>query len=153
MNMVALIKNGLVTNVILTENPYHPDAGVEAIALPDNSQVGIGWAYANGQFTAPQPPTPEPDWGSFRVAMATLPSYLTIASAMEGAAPVALQQLQIAIAANPPNLQFVISLWNALIATGLTIPTNGVDEWNAIAIGANVPLKYAVSGTLGEAEP
>ena len=150
---VALIKNELVVNVILVGISYHPDAGVDAIALPDNSPVGEGWAYANGEFTAPQPPTPEPDWGSFRVAMATLPSYLTIASAMEGAAPVAFQQLQIAIAANPPNLQFVISLWNALITTGLTIPANGVDEWNAIAIASNVPLRYTVSGTLGEAEP
>ena len=149
---VALIENGLVINVILADNSYHPDAGVEAIALPDNSPIGEGWAYANGEFTAPQPPTPEPDWGSFRVAMATLPSYLAIASAMEGAAPVALQQLQIAIAANPPNLQFVVSIWNALIATGVMIPANGVDEWNAIAIAANVPLRYTVSGTLGEAE-
>jgi len=146
---VALIKDGSVINVILAGTSYHPDAGVDAIALPNNSPVGIGWAYANGEFTAPQTPTPEPDWGSFRVAMATLPSYLTIASAMEGAAPVALQQLQIAIAANPPNLQFVISLWNALIATGVTIPANGVDEWNAIAITANVPLSYDLSGNLG----
>ena len=145
---VALIKDGLVTNVILAGNSYQPDAGVGAIALPDNSPVGIGWAYANGEFTAPQPPAPEPDWGSFRVAMATLPSYLTIASAMEGAAPVALQQLQIAIAANPPNLQFVISIWNALIATGVIIPANGVDEWNAIAIATNVPLSYGLSGNL-----
>ena len=145
---VALIENERVANVILSENSYHPDAGVEAIALPDDAQVGIGWAYANGQFTAPQPPTPEPDWGSFRVAMATLPSYLAIASAMEGAAPVAFQQLQIAIAANPPNLQFVVFTWNALIATGLTIPVNGVDEWNAIAIAANVPLSYDPSGSL-----
>ena len=145
---VALIENGLVINVILVENSYHPDAGVEAIALPDNSPVGEGWAYANGEFTAPQPPTPEPDWGSFRVAMATLPSYLTIASAMEGAAPVAFQQLQIAIAASPPNLQFVVSIWNALIATGLTIPANGVDEWNAIAIQSSVPLSYDLSGNL-----
>ena len=145
---VALIKNERVANVILAENSYQPDAGVEAIALPDNSPVGIGWAYANGEFTAPQPPTPEPDWGSFRVAMATLPSYLTIASAMEGAAPVAFQQLQIAIALEPPNLQFVVSIWNALIATGLTIPANGVDEWNAIAIESSVPLSYDLSGNL-----
>ena len=54
-----------------------------------------------------------------------------------------------AIAANPPNLQFVVSIWNALIATGITIPANGVDEWNAIAIGANVPLSYDLSGNLG----
>jgi len=67
---------------------------------------------------------------------------------MEGAAPVALQQLQIAIAANPPNLQFVVSIWNALIATGLTIPANGVDEWNAIAIQSSVPLSYDLSGNL-----
>jgi len=49
---VALIENGLVTNVIVADNSYQPDAGVEAIALPDNSPVGIGWAYANGEFTA-----------------------------------------------------------------------------------------------------
>jgi len=53
----AIVKNGVVVNVIeYEEQPSTPpagfDVGNEAIQA-DN--VSIGWTYANGQFTNPNP--------------------------------------------------------------------------------------------------
>lgn len=49
----AVINNGVVTNIIVI------DAGkadaIGAVELPADSQVAIGWTYANAQFSAPIP--------------------------------------------------------------------------------------------------
>jgi hypothetical protein len=150
---VALIENGLVINVILVGASYHPDAGVEAIALPDDAQVGIGSAYANGQFTAPQAPSPEPNWGDFRRNLALLPSYMAVATQMEARMPVPFQFMTTAAAYNPPDLSTVIKIWAAILETGIEVPQESIAEWNAIASAANVTIRYALDGTLGEIEP
>jgi hypothetical protein len=55
----AIVKNGVVVNVIEYESqPSNPpdgfDEGNQAIQA---DHVSIGWTYANGQFTNPNPPT------------------------------------------------------------------------------------------------
>ena len=54
----AIVKNGVVVNIIGYESqPSTPPAGFsdghEAIQA---DHVSIGWTYANGQFTDPNPP-------------------------------------------------------------------------------------------------
>jgi len=54
----AIVKDGAVVNVIEydsqpTTPPAGFDAGNEAIQA---DHVSIGWTYANGQFTDPNPP-------------------------------------------------------------------------------------------------
>jgi len=55
----AIVKDGVVVNVIEYESqPSTPPAGFEDgyIAIQAD-RVNIGWVYANGQFTDPNPPT------------------------------------------------------------------------------------------------
>ena len=54
----AIVKDGVVVNVIEYESqPSTPPAGFEDgyIAIQAD-RVNIGWVYANGQFTDPNPP-------------------------------------------------------------------------------------------------
>lgn len=58
MNKYAIIKNGVVVNVIeYTEQPTTPPPGFEAghVAIQADA-VSPGWNYANGTFTDPNPP-------------------------------------------------------------------------------------------------
>ena len=58
MNKYAIVKNGIVVNVIeYDQQPSTPPAGFEDghIAIQADN-VSIGWTYANGQFTDPNPP-------------------------------------------------------------------------------------------------
>ena len=54
----AIIKNGVVVNVIeYEEQPSTPPAGFsEGHEAIQADHVSIGWTYANGQFTDPNPP-------------------------------------------------------------------------------------------------
>lgn len=59
MPRYAIVDGGAVDNVVLWDGESPCLAIPEsAIQLPDDSPVGPGWMYANGQFTAP--PQPEP---------------------------------------------------------------------------------------------
>jgi len=54
----AIVKDGVVVNVIeYNEQPTTPPPGFEDghIAVLTDA-VNIGWTYANGQFTDPNPP-------------------------------------------------------------------------------------------------
>lgn len=53
---IAMIKNGLVENVAIVEegSDWAPE-GFELIDVTDQVEVGPGWAYADGIFTAPPP--------------------------------------------------------------------------------------------------
>jgi len=54
----AIVKDGVVVNVIeYAEQPTTPPPGFEAghVAIQAD-RVSIGWVYANGQFTDPNPP-------------------------------------------------------------------------------------------------
>jgi len=54
----AIVKNGVVVNVIEYESqPTTPPAGFEEghVAVQADN-VSIGWTYANGTFTNPNPP-------------------------------------------------------------------------------------------------
>jgi len=58
MNKYAIIKNGVVVNVIeYDEQPATPPAGFEDghIAIQED-RANVGFIYANGQFTDPNPP-------------------------------------------------------------------------------------------------
>ena len=58
MNTYAIVKDGIVVNVIeYAEQPTTPPPGFEDghTAIQANA-VSIGWVYANGQFTDPNPP-------------------------------------------------------------------------------------------------
>lgn len=59
MQRYAIIKNGVVVNVVEYEN--EPSGMLEGFeegttAVADNIS-SIGWTYANGVFTDPNPPT------------------------------------------------------------------------------------------------
>ena len=54
----AIVKDSLVVNLIeYAEQPTTPPAGFEDghVAIQADN-VSIGWTYANGQFTNPNPP-------------------------------------------------------------------------------------------------
>ena len=58
MNKYAIIHNGSVVNIIEYEDqPSTPPAGFEDghVAIQADA-VNIGWTYANGTFTNPNPP-------------------------------------------------------------------------------------------------
>lgn len=60
MAKIAIIKSGAVSGVILADLAFAQalpgvDAAVDVTARPE---VGIGWTYAAGAFTAPPPPPP-----------------------------------------------------------------------------------------------
>jgi len=57
MMIRALIKNGLVDNMVLWDGvtEWTPPEGVTMVSNPP-AGVGIGWAYSGGTFTAPTPP-------------------------------------------------------------------------------------------------
>lgn len=55
MAIVALIKNGLVDNVIVGDLAFAHSAGYpDAVAIaPGSEQPAVGWRYSNGQFLPP----------------------------------------------------------------------------------------------------
>jgi hypothetical protein len=55
----AIVKNGIVVNVIeYAEQPTTPPPGFEAGHMAIQADhVSVGWNYANGQFTNPNPIT------------------------------------------------------------------------------------------------
>lgn len=57
----AIVKNGVVVNVVEYESqPSNPPAGFDdGHQAIQADYVNIGWNYANGQFTDPNPPTSE----------------------------------------------------------------------------------------------
>lgn len=54
----AIVKDGVVVNIIeYEEQPSTPPAGFEeGHTAVQADMVSIGWTYANGQFTDPNPP-------------------------------------------------------------------------------------------------
>jgi len=54
----AIVKDGVAVNVIeYAEQPTTPPAGFEdGHEAIQADRVSIGWVYANGQFTNPNPP-------------------------------------------------------------------------------------------------
>jgi len=50
----AAIKDGIVVNVVVWDGvtEYNPGKGIELVCI-DETNVGIGWSYADGKFTAP----------------------------------------------------------------------------------------------------
>lgn len=58
MNKYAIVKDGVVVNIIEYESqPSNPPSGFEDghIAVQAD-MVSLGWIYADGQFTDPNPP-------------------------------------------------------------------------------------------------
>jgi len=54
----AIVKDGVVVNIIeYEEQPITPPPGFEdGHAAIQQDYVSVGWTYANGQFTDPNPP-------------------------------------------------------------------------------------------------
>lgn len=57
MNKYAIVKDGVVINVVeYEEQPSIPPDGFEdGYVAIQASNVSVGWTYANGQFTDPNP--------------------------------------------------------------------------------------------------
>ena len=58
---VAVIKNGVVENIISARSTTRPPKGVQYIGVPplvDQDQVSIGWEYSDESFIAPPPEVP-----------------------------------------------------------------------------------------------
>jgi hypothetical protein len=58
MTRTAIINGQTVENVILAGDNWSPPEGVEAVEC--GPEVGPGYTYADGVFTAPEPPPAEP---------------------------------------------------------------------------------------------
>ncbi|MFW5401370.1 tail fiber assembly protein [Yersinia sp. 1252 StPb PI] len=60
MNKYAVVLNGVVINIVVWDGvtEWQPNEG-EAIVATD--EIGIGWYYADGTFTAPPEPEPTHD--------------------------------------------------------------------------------------------
>lgn len=58
MNKYAIVKNNVVVNVVeYDEQPFTPPAGfIDGHIAIQADVVSIGWVYADGQFTDPNPP-------------------------------------------------------------------------------------------------
>ncbi len=60
---IALIRNGIVENVIEADMDFAQTLGFDAAVEDTDTAVGIGWGYMNGAFVAPPAPpveTPAP---------------------------------------------------------------------------------------------
>lgn len=60
MSTYAVIENGVVINVIVLDETdgWTPPEGCISVA---SEVAGIGWTYANGVFSPPEPEVPVPD--------------------------------------------------------------------------------------------
>lgn len=56
----ALIRDGVVENIILASPTYQPESDTDLIVLEDGLAVGPGWAWDGREFTPPAPEEPEP---------------------------------------------------------------------------------------------
>jgi len=62
MNTYAIIDaTNTVINVVAWDGlpPWTPPQDCIAVVIPDGSNAGIGWTYANGEFIAPPEPVIE----------------------------------------------------------------------------------------------
>ncbi len=51
MKKVAIIENNKIVNIAVAETT---SLWPQAVEIPENSMVGIGWDYINGEFVAPE---------------------------------------------------------------------------------------------------
>lgn len=51
--LTAIIQNGVVVNIIMAPNGFVPDNGQLAVAVQSNTNVSVGYTYANGVFYPP----------------------------------------------------------------------------------------------------
>jgi hypothetical protein len=60
MSIYAIVQEQSVVNTIIWDgaSPWSPDEGMEAILVPDGIDVSVGWAYVDGEFSAPPAPPP-----------------------------------------------------------------------------------------------
>lgn len=64
--MYALIKNGIVKNVIEADAAFVASATSEWDHIVETSEVGVDWTYNNGVFSAPNTVTPTyKSWPAF----------------------------------------------------------------------------------------
>jgi hypothetical protein len=56
MKKIAMIRNGIVENVAIWDgiSPWNP-TDFELVEVTDQPQVGCGWSYSEGVFSAPKP--------------------------------------------------------------------------------------------------
>lgn len=59
-NHIALIRAGIVENVIVADLEFAQTLGYDHAVDVTGLEVGIGWLYAAGEFTAPALPTETP---------------------------------------------------------------------------------------------
>lgn len=58
MSRYAIVENETVTNVALWDGEMEWKPNGQVIQLPEDSSVGPGWGYVNGEWI--EPPSPEP---------------------------------------------------------------------------------------------
>lgn len=84
----AVIKNGIVENVIIAADDFAPPDGC---VLVESNEAGPGWTYSDGKFTEPEreePPAPPPS--DIEIRLAALESKAGITDADVEAAKIAL---------------------------------------------------------------
>jgi hypothetical protein len=85
----AYIEGGVVTNVIVWdgEDGWTPPEGVTMVELPNDSSVGIGFAYDGATFTPPAPPVVPPPTAAETLAANSATRDALLAQATSAIAP------------------------------------------------------------------
>lgn len=52
-NIIAIIKNGVINNIVLGSDEWAESLNEETVNVTGKS-VGIGWSYLNGEFKSPE---------------------------------------------------------------------------------------------------
>lgn len=85
----SIVQDGIVVNMVVWdgETEWAPPEGSAAIVVPEGSGVSIGWAYADGKFTAPPPPPVIPPTAGETLASNTATRNVLLAAATLAIAP------------------------------------------------------------------
>jgi hypothetical protein len=157
MNYAIISSTGLVVNTIEWDGAtfWQPPAGHTAIAT---TEAGIGWAYANGTFIAPEPeprpepepPPPTPSYTAFWDALLASTVYGSIRTQSMASLPMnTLATEFIALIgdakAGRPNEVAIQASMDAILTTG-TFTETDVDELAAILTQANLDAIYTIGG-------
>lgn len=122
--------------------------GKEIFLKPPKPSEEALWDDKKKEWIVINPPDPpaSPDYFTFRRAMLQDTGYdrVTLASKV-----LRVTRMETAVAQNPPELQIVADMWNALIEELTEKPKAAeVKSWNAIAQANNVPIKFGKDGKM-----
>lgn len=105
------------------------------------------------EIPVPEPQAPDPDWGSFRVAMLSNAAYrrITLLASATPAGSLSVQRVENIMAMDSPNLSVLAVMWEQVLAQIPVInkPTSAeVSQWNTIAAAHRMPFTFGGDGKM-----